>query len=195
MISSMVGTILWSDDLVHWQLAPNEAFGGFSKIVYGNGAFLGLPGERNLVYFGPYRSKDGIVWWQQALERGHQSFTGGAIASNGAVIVGGQYPGNPPSILHSENMTNWTSRMIQRVPGYSNLKYSGDRFFLQGVLDGLGFWQSETGVEWRFSPGPGTGDFSLPAFGAGRFVSVGFGGACAVSSNGLNWTLFETGVT
>lgn len=199
LISTSLGNVLTSTDLTRWSSAQTTAWTGFTKMAYGNGEYLGFPAANSFLGTAPFRSIDGAFWNQEPAEQGLQVLSGAAFGGQGWVLVGGLESWSAPSIIHSAASGGWRSRLKINPFLFGPVRRSGDWFFASAAYDpnqkGLSLWRSLDGIEWLFKPNANSGEWSLPSFGKGIYVTAGPAGLLGISTNGADWAVTQTPTT
>jgi hypothetical protein len=100
---------------------------------------------------------------------------------------GGVYVAVGQGIATSPDGLIWTDRSPDGLNYFSSIIYFRDQF----IIDGLSRWTSPDGTQWTQPNAP------LPtggvAYGNGLFVTIGWEGGVATSSDGINWTPQDAG--
>jgi len=156
-----------------------------SGAAYGGGRFVAV-GEAI------YTSGDGITWSEAG--SGSYNFSGINYLNNTFIAVG-------DGIYTSANGTSWT----QVLPQPSNTHISGIAYG-NGVYVSIGWiwdsgrgdgvvYTSSNGLDWTQQSLniSGIKGIDKVAFGNGKFMAVGDGGAIIESTNGITWTSVPSG--
>jgi len=166
-------------------------------VAYGNGVFVAAGTKIDPSIFRTpivYRSEDGTNWSEISVDT---TAFDGLIFANGLFVGVCRYD----NILTSPDGITWTVRYTERDgTGFSRIAYGNGRFVTLGSEVGktATSYTSENGITWQkhFFPcrNPDTEMMDI-AFGNGVFVAVGSYGQIFVSSDGVNWTQPDSGLS
>ena len=100
---------------------------------------------------------------------------------------GGVYVAVGKGIATSPDGLIWTDRSLDIINYFPSIIYFQNQF----IIDGLTRWTSTDGTQWTQPNAPvPTGGI---AYGNGLFVTIGWEGGVATSSDGINWTPQDPG--
>src|SRR5262245_19544565 len=100
---------------------------------------------------------------------------------------GGVYVAVGRAIVTSTDGLIWTDRSLDIADYFGSIIYFRDQF----VIAGITHWTSPDGILWTQPNAPvPTGGI---AYGNGLFVTIGWEGGVATSSDGINWTPQDLG--
>lgn len=152
-------------------------------VIFNSGQFIAM-GETRYIY----TSTDGINWVRRSTSVGPSIYRG--IAYGNGVYVG---VGNNTIVSVSENLTTWSQ---VNVPGSKTNKqcitFANGSFVTFAYYNDSGVSFSEDGYVWQ-SQDIDTPQILSVAYGNGNFIGVGYNGNYAISKNGENWDLGNTG--
>lgn len=170
--------ILHSDDGTTWEdVSPATEF-GFFDVVFGNEVFVAA-GPSSVA------SIDGGQHWtnHDFLAR---AVAWGSCCIDGARFVSVQTSGPDTYVWYSTDGVDWDgSTLYEENLGAIGF---GDGRFLAAGIGGSTQISANGGIDWTPGGNVGSGNPTDIAYGAGRFVVVGYGPILAHSTDGLEWT-------
>ena len=180
-----IGIILVSNDGKNWDATAElpENCPGISSVVYGNGMFIAIAGNRYVEYM---QSFDGMKWW----------WFGGCCGNRFHKLT------NVNDMFFPIDATSggvFYSRLDSGVADCSTWKEFDYYSFcsIQSFAYGMGLYvavgspgiilSSQNLSDWKTITGIPANDLISVAFGNGRFVAVGKHGTLLTSPDGITW--------
>jgi hypothetical protein len=189
------GSIYSSVDGVNWTLQNHNLSTWGTSLNFVNGRFVGVGGYGTVSI-----SADGTNWIVSGVPTGYSDYFGDITYGNGLYVKVGSTNG-VGSIYTSTNGSAWTSRLssnpLTGAKGYiSSVTYglisqTQPWFLAIGDNDGY-FYTSPNGISWTRR---NIIDGSVVSFGNGLFIVPLNNNSNLVSSDGINWSLLNTGLT
>src|ERR1044071_3890320 len=167
-------TMTLTNDTATWGVVSSGA-DGINCLTYGNGRFLGVTGNSEVV-----ASTNGSSWNAvgRVSENASSLILGIAVGPDEIVAVG-----NYGEISTSPDGVSWMDRSTGTWAWFSGVAHGNGRF----VAVGDAILTSSDGVAWAAQdPGPATHARAV-TFGKDQFVTVGPSGAIATSPDGASW--------
>jgi hypothetical protein len=190
------GGFFTSPDGYNWKFQYSEANSwGLPPLGYANGHYFGCA-ERG---FGPVDvSADGTNWTTTSLSSPYNSLTQNGYPAmtygNGLYVLAGDTNG-VGSILTSPDGVTWTSHglLIGKLGGpITSVAYGAGKFVAVGNNDGLEYTSTTGTGTWTKRSMPGGSQITF----CGNLFLVPFtSNSNLVSADGINWTMFNTGLT
>jgi len=187
------GQIYTSTDGLSWTACFLDYNGWGMNLNYSDGHFSGVGGWGYVDV-----STNGIDWTSSALPSQFFDLYGGGrriTYGNGLYVTVGSTNG-VGNILTSPDGVVWTSRTISPPPGgpIANVVYGNNRFIAVGINDGFEYTSIApfAGTTWTRRTIPGGSSVS---YGNGLFFVPLTSHSNLVSTDGINWSLSNTGLT
>lgn len=199
------GVVATSADGLSWSFGninpPNAtpAYGAF--VVFHDGTRFvltaGVPGAPVTIF----TSTDGVSWTNRgapaAVNPAQPGFFGGiAPMAYGAGTYLGFDPAGDPYLYTSTDLVTWTPRPIPVRPGayVNHAIFTGGTFYAVGDTDAL-LRSTDNGATWTYGDADigSTQNWQSVAALGGTLVAANTNGSFATSTDGMKWSLAQTG--
>ena len=186
------GSIMTSEDGVHWQVTYANAAYTLWDVAYGNGLFVAVGGMNT----GPCfiaTSGDGVTWTQATGASAYADLFSIEYDGTQFIAAGKTHSGSNAITTVSGNGANWTDKPIGILPGLQAVASDGAKLV---AMSGYGniYLSADAGTSWGYCTGGSTQTLQDVAYnGSNLYVAVGLKGTIQTSPDGRDWTIQTSG--